>query len=111
VLVAAANGVGFPVLAGIVFTYGMVQFIQGWILEPLILGPHVKINPLATIIALVIGEILWGIPGIVLAIPMTAVLKIVCDQIPSLQPYGFLIGTIEDNKYSPLIGKIKGLLK
>ena len=75
----------------------MIQFIQGWVLEPLILGPQVKINPLFTIIALVVGELVWGISGIFLAIPLTAMIKIVCDHIEPLKPYGFLIGEVEDN--------------
>jgi predicted PurR-regulated permease PerM len=89
-----------------------VQFIQGWILEPLILGPQVKINSLFTIIALVLGELLWGIPGIILAIPLTAMLKIVCDHIESLKPYGFLIGEIETTKNEIVfVEKIKKLIK
>ncbi|MES1182045.1 MAG: AI-2E family transporter, partial [Flavobacterium sp.] len=85
-------------LAGIVITYGVVQFIQGWFLEPLILGPQVKINPLFTIMALVLGQLLWDIPGIILAIPLTAILKIACDHIEPLKPYGFLIGEIKNDK-------------
>ncbi len=98
VLVAAVHGASFPMLGGIVLTYGIVQFIQGWVLEPLIVGPQVKINPLFTIIALVLGEFIWGIPGVVLAIPLTAMFKIVCDHIEPLKPYGFLIGEIESAK-------------
>jgi predicted PurR-regulated permease PerM len=85
-------------LIGIICIYGLVQLIQGWILEPVILGPQVKINPFTTIIALVLGELLWGIPGIFLAIPITAMFKIVCDHIEPLKPYGFLIGEIENEK-------------
>lgn len=95
VLVAAIHGASTPMLLGIIITYGVVQFIQGWFLEPLILGPQVKINPLFTIVALILGELLWGIPGIVLAIPITAVSKILFDHIDPLKPYGFLIGEIE----------------
>ena len=98
VLVAAIHGADTPVLLGIVVTYGIVQFIQGWLLEPLILGPQVKINPLFTIIALIVGELVWGIPGIVIAIPITAMLKIIFDHIEPLKPYGFLIGEIETKK-------------
>ncbi|MFN8316326.1 MAG: AI-2E family transporter [Chitinophagales bacterium] len=101
VLVAAVNGGSFAMLGGIVLTYGIVQLIQGWVLEPLILGPQVKINPFFTIIALVLGELIWGIPGIVLAIPLTAMFKIVCDHVESLKPYGFLIGEIETNTTAP----------
>ena len=98
VLVSAAQGAGLPVLGGIVAIYGVVQFIQGWLLEPLILGPQVKINPLFTIIALVLGGLIWGIPGVFLAIPLTAMLKIVCDHVEPLKPLGFLIGELESPK-------------
>jgi predicted PurR-regulated permease PerM len=112
VLIAALHGGSLSLLGGIVLTYGIVQFIQGWVLEPLILGPQVKINPLFTIIALVIGELIWGIPGIILAIPITAIFKIVCDHIEPLKPYGFLIGDIETAKKEVgFIEKIKAVFK
>ncbi len=107
-LVTAVHGAPLPVIGGIVITYGIVQFIQGWILEPLILGPQVKINPLFTILALVCGQLIWGIPGIILAIPLTAILKIVCDHVDRLKPYGFLIGEIETTKAEP--GFIKSII-
>lgn len=107
-LITALHGAGLPVLGAIILVYGTVQFIQGWILEPLIVGPQVKINSLFTIMALVLGELLWGIPGIILAIPLTAIFKIICDNIEALKPYGFLIGETESQKSEPgLIEKIK----
>jgi len=90
--VAFVHGASPALLLGILGTYAVVQFIQGWVLEPIILGPHVKLNPFATIVALVLGGLLWGISGIFLAIPLVAMLKIVCDHIDSLKPYGFLMG-------------------
>lgn len=108
ILVAAVNGASLPMLGGIAGTYGAVQLIQGWVLEPIIVGPQVKINPFSTIIALVIGELVWGLPGIFIAIPIIAMLKIVCDHIESLKPYGFLIGEIEtEKKESGLMKKLK----
>ncbi|HEX5625196.1 MAG TPA: AI-2E family transporter [Saprospiraceae bacterium] len=95
VLVAALQGASLPLLAGIVGTYAFVQFIQGWVLEPLIVGSQVKINALFTIVALAIGELLWGISGIFLAIPLIAMFKIACDHIESLKPIGYLIGENE----------------
>jgi predicted PurR-regulated permease PerM len=92
VLIAAVDGANSELLIGIIIIYGIVQLIQTWIFEPLVLGPQVKINPLFTIIFLVIGELLWGIPGLLLAIPLTALLKIVCDHIEPLKPFGYLIG-------------------
>lgn len=112
VLIATINGANIELLFGIVVVYGIVQLIQGWILEPLILGPQVKINSLFTILALVLGELLWGIPGVILAIPLTAILKIVFDHIHTLKPYGFLIGEIETPKKEiVLVEKIKNFIK
>lgn len=112
VLVAAVHGASLAMIGGIVITYGSVQLIQGWVLEPLILGAQVKINPLFTIIALVLSELLWGIPGIILAIPLTAMFKIVCDHVDPLKPYGFLIGETEREKVNvSFIKRIKNLFK
>ena len=94
VLMAAAQGASFPLLFGIVIVYVIVQFIQGWVLEPLILGPQVKINPLFTILALILGQTIWGVAGMFMAIPITAIIKIICDEVETLQPYGFLIGEL-----------------
>lgn len=94
-LVSAVKGGSPGMLLGIVGVYAVVQFIQGWVLESLIVGPHVKINPLFTILALVLGELIWGIAGVVLAIPGLAVLKIICDHVEALKPYGFLFGEVK----------------
>jgi predicted PurR-regulated permease PerM len=110
-VIAAVHGANATLIIEIIGVYAIVQLIQGWILEPLILGPQVKINSLFTIIALVLGELLWGIPGIILAIPLTAIFKIVFDHIEPLKPYGFLIGEIETTKKEiAIVEKIKKIM-
>ncbi len=112
VLITAIHGANPTLLGGIVLVYVIVQFIQGWLLEPLILGPQVKINPLFTIIVLVLGQLLWGIPGVILAIPLTAIFKIICDHIEPLKPYGFLIGEITvPKKREEILESLKNYLK
>lgn len=107
-LVAAANGASLTMLILILGTYLVVQAIQGWLLSPLIVGPQVKINPFTTIVVLIVGNLIWGVPGIFIAIPLIAMFKIVCDHIDQLKPYGFLIGEIETIKGEPeFIKKIK----
>jgi len=98
VLVSVVEGAGMPMVISIVVVYLVVQFIQEWILSPIIVGPQVKINAFTTIIAMVLGELVWGVAGIFLAIPLIAMFKIVCDHIEPLKPYGFLIGEIETTK-------------
>jgi predicted PurR-regulated permease PerM len=100
------QGGGTGMIFGVLITYATVQFFQTYILEPLVVGAEVNINPLFTIIVLVAGELVWGIPGMVLAIPLLGIVKIICDHIEPLKPYGFLIGQ-EKKKKQGLIGKMK----
>ena len=96
VLMALTQGGSSGMIAGVVATYLLIQFVQTYILEPLVVGAEVSINPFFTIVAIVAGEMIWGIPGMILALPLTGMMKIVFDHVPALQPYGYLIG--EDQK-------------
>lgn len=91
-LAVIAQGGGSDKIVGVLIVYGLVQFLQTYILEPLVVGEQVNINPLFTIMAIVLGEMVWGVAGMILAIPLLGMIKIVCDNHPHLQPYGFLIG-------------------
>lgn len=73
------------------------QFLENNFITPKVVGSSVSINPLASILALLGFGMLWGLVGMVVAIPLTGMLKIVCDAIPGLQPYGYLLG--EDIEY------------
>jgi predicted PurR-regulated permease PerM len=79
---------GFLVLA----VYAVVQFIDNNIIVPKVVASRIRINALTTVIVVVIGGTLWGVAGMFLALPLVAVVKIICDRIPHLKPYGFLIG-------------------
>ena len=92
VLAVLAQGGDSKMIIGVLVTYFLVQFIQTYILEPIIVGEQVNINPLFTIMAIVLGELVWGVAGMILAVPLLGMVKIICDSYPHLQPYGFLIG-------------------
>lgn len=92
VTMSLIQGGGTDIVIGVLVTYALVQFIQTYILEPLVVGAEVNINPMATIVGLVAGETLWGIPGMILAIPLMGIIKIVCDHVRPLQPYAYLLG-------------------
>ena len=98
ILMVVIQGGGAGMVLGVVITYLIVQFLQTYLLEPLVVGAEVNINPLSTIIILVVGELIWGIPGMVLAIPLLGIIKIICDHVPSLKPYGYLIGSDRKKK-------------
>jgi predicted PurR-regulated permease PerM len=103
IIMALAQGGGMNMVLGVVITYAVVQFLQSYILEPLVVGSEVNLNPLFTILSLIAGEFIWGIPGMILAIPVMGVVKIVCDNVEPLQPYGQLIG--EDKKEDGMLKK------
>jgi predicted PurR-regulated permease PerM len=70
----------------------VVQFIDNNFLMPLIVGSKVRINALVTIVGVLVGGTLCGVPGMFLAIPGLAVLKVVFDRADGLRPYGMLLG-------------------
>lgn len=72
-----------------------MHIIDSNVLLPVIVGSKVKINALVTILGVVIGEMLWGIPGMFLSIPVIAMTKIIFDRVESLKPWGILLGDDE----------------
>lgn len=93
------------------FAYIIIQFIDNHYVIPKIVASRVKINPLVSIIVVLIGNAIWGIPGMFISIPLTAILKVILDHIDQLKPYGFLMGDFETKKEENLlIKKIKGKL-
>ncbi|MBK0378719.1 AI-2E family transporter [Mucilaginibacter segetis] len=112
VLMALAQGGGGGMVLSVLVTYGLVQFIQSYILQPLVVGKDVNVNPLFTIMVLVLGEAVWGIGGMVLSIPLLGMCKIVFDHIEPLKPYGYLIGNGDkSNDDKPMTEKIKSWFK
>lgn len=71
---------------------GVLHLLALNLLYPKIVGSRVHLNPLVVTIALMIFGVLWGAIGLVLAIPVVAGVKAVCDNVTSLQPYGRLMG-------------------
>jgi len=78
----------------VVIVYAIIQFVDDHYIIPNIVASKVKINALVSIIAVIIGGELWGIPGMFLSIPVTAILKVIFDNIDSLKPFGFLLGNV-----------------
>lgn len=71
-----------------------VQIIEGNLITPKLVGSKVSINPFAAIISLILMGQIWGLAGLILAMPYVAILKIILDAIPATQPYGMLLGEV-----------------
>lgn len=106
-IMALVQGGGMHMVVGVLITYGIVQFLQSYILQPLVVGSEVNINPLFTIVGLIAGEIIWGIPGMILSIPVMGVAKIAFSHIEPLKPYAQFMG--QEEKEGPTFReKIEG---
>lgn len=98
-----------PLVVALIFMGG--QFIENNFLTPLIIGSKVDLNPLFTIMAIIIGGILWGVSGLILFIPFLGIAKIIFDNIKPLHPYAYLISD-ESKSSKPTFGeKIKAWFK
>lgn len=112
VLMAVSQGGGGGMVLAVLVTYLVVQFIQSYIISPLIVGSEVNINPMFSIVILVVGESVWGVAGMVLAIPLLGMIKIIFDNIISLKPYAYLIGGDSTGRKNEGVGeKIKKFFK
>ncbi|MBE9584240.1 AI-2E family transporter [Mucilaginibacter sp. JRF] len=92
VLMATVTKDGFATQLGVIGAYIVIQFIDNNILVPRIVSSKVQINALMSIIIVLLGNQLWGLPGMFLSIPFVAVLKIIFDRIDGLKPWGKLLG-------------------
>jgi len=81
---------------GVIGIFSFVQFLEGNFITPRITGSKVSINALAAIVALLIGGKILGIAGMILAVPITGVLKVILAHSTRLKPFVILI---DDNDH------------
>jgi predicted PurR-regulated permease PerM len=84
------DSMSFAIAAGAICV--VVQFLDNNFITPYVVGSSVSINPLTATIVLIASALIWGIPGMVLCLPLTGMAKVVCDNVEPLKPYGFLLG-------------------
>lgn len=77
---------------GVFFAFYIIQLFESNLFTPKIVGGKVSMNPLMTIIALFIGNFIWGLAGMILFIPGMAILKVIFDEVEGMEAYGFLLG-------------------
>lgn len=92
----------------VLIVYYIIQLIDNNYIVPIIVSSKVKINALFSVLAVFVGNAIWGISGMFLSIPLLAIIKLICDNIEPLKPYGFLLG---DTMPSSSLLKIKPILK
>lgn len=73
----------------------VVHLLDSNVLFPRIIGGRVKMNPFITIVAVIVGQFLWGVPGMFLFIPITGIIKLVSERVEGMEAWGILIGVEE----------------
>jgi AI-2 transport protein TqsA len=90
VITAATGTTGQVVAVAIVFL--VTHFADANVILPHVVGGKVKMNPFITILAVLIGHLVWGIPGMFLFIPLTAILRLISEEVPGMKPWAILMG-------------------
>jgi predicted PurR-regulated permease PerM len=73
--------------------YLLIHIVEGEIVTPMLLSSRLTLNPVLVIVSLFFWHTLWGIPGALLAVPLLAIIKILCDRIDQFKPIGHIIGS------------------
>lgn len=69
----------------------VIQFVENNLLTPNIVGNSIKLNPLAIILSLLLANMVWGIAGMLIVVPILATMKVIMRNVDELKPYAFLI--------------------
>jgi predicted PurR-regulated permease PerM len=91
-------------LAIITVTFLVAQFIDSYILQPIVLGDKLNVHPFFIILSVVMGNAVWGVMGMVLSIPLFAIVAVICRHVPELNPFGYLFSNNDIDE--PVRGKM-----
>lgn len=98
----------------ILLGFYVIQLFEGNLITPVIVGSQVSMNALVTLLLLVVGAQIWGLSGMILFIPLGAIVKVICDEVDQLNHYGYVMGRTTEDKSeerSILAKKVRELSK
>jgi len=98
IALATKDSASYSIL--VLVMYMVIQFFDNHYITPKIVASKVKVNALMAVVVVLIGNAVWGLPGMFLAIPLTGILKVIFEHIDQLTPWAFLLGDT-----MPLSGK------
>lgn len=79
------------VLIGIALTFTVTQFVESYVLQPFIVGDRVDVHPFFIIVSVIAGNMIWGIIGMILAIPVLGIIVVILYNIEATKPLGILL--------------------
>ncbi|QYJ68758.1 AI-2E family transporter [Flavobacterium litorale] len=84
-------------LIGIVATFSIAQFVESYVLQPYVVGDKVNLNPLMIILIVVVGNLMWGVIGMIISVPVLAIANVIFKHVQPLKPFSFLLSN-DDSK-------------
>ena len=69
-----------------------IHFLEGEVVTPMLVARRFILNPVLVVISLIFWYWMWGVPGAVIAVPLLATVKIICDNVRPLMALGHFIG-------------------
>lgn len=103
--------VGPAVALGALLMFLVIQFLENNILTPNIAAGTISVNPFAAIIGIIIGGVMWGVIGMVIALPFLGMIKIICDTNTKWEALGYLIGDEGTDEHALSWKNIKRVFK
>lgn len=70
----------------------VIQAIDNYFIEPNVVGGEVNLNALWSILSILLGGMIWGVSGMIIFLPIFGIIKIICDNVESLNPVGYILG-------------------
>jgi predicted PurR-regulated permease PerM len=92
------SGGDMSVLIGVTITFILIQFLDTYVLQPIILGDKLNVHPFFIILSVILGNAIWGIIGMALAIPVFAIISVITRNVPVFETFGFLFSSDEEKK-------------
>lgn len=83
------------VLIGIALTFTLTQFVESYVLQPYVVGDKVDVHPFFVILSVIVGNMVWGIIGMILAIPIMGIITVILLNIKQLKAFGILFSKKE----------------
>lgn len=76
---------------GIIAVFGVVQYLEAYLIFPWVVGRHVNLNTLVALLAIFAGALVWGVSGMILFVPLAAVFRIFASHYPGMKPWSKLM--------------------
>lgn len=85
------NSVWYPL--GVILIFTIVQYLEANVIFPLAVSNRLNINTLATLVAILLGGIIWGVSGMILFVPFAGIIKLISDRHPKMKIWSLMIGS------------------